>query len=58
MNKDDICPVCGESIYLRHGQTKDGRLIGSCGDTFTQSQWEACPKCGNAPNNCSCDEEN
>ena len=36
----DLCPVCGESVKLT-GHTKDGRLIGSCGDAFTQVRWEA-----------------
>ena len=36
----DLCPICGALISLRHDTTKDGRLIGSCGDAFTIRQWE------------------
>jgi len=34
-----LCPICGEFVYLV-GETKDGRLVGSCKDAFTQSQWD------------------
>ena len=34
-----LCPICGEHILIM-GMTKDGRLIGSCGDAFTQERWE------------------
>jgi hypothetical protein len=33
-----LCPVCGEEIDLK-GTTKDGRLIGTCGDAFTLAKW-------------------
>lgn len=36
--EDRLCPVCGVRIYLRDA-TKDGRLIGSCGDAFTIERW-------------------
>ena len=36
----DLCPICGEKVYIT-GRTKDGRLVGSCGDAFTQDQWDA-----------------
>lgn len=35
-----LCPICGEEIHL-DGKTTDGRLIGSCGDAFSQEQWES-----------------
>ena len=35
-----LCPICGEHVTL-NGKTVDGRFIGSCGDAFTQKQWEA-----------------
>ena len=35
-----LCPVCGESVVLT-GETMDGRVIGSCGDAFRRSTWEA-----------------
>ncbi len=35
----DLCPICGEIVELT-GETTDGRLIGSCGDAFTNHQWE------------------
>jgi len=35
-----LCPVCGEKIGIV-SETKDGRLIGSCGDAFTIAQWNA-----------------
>ena len=34
-----LCPICGERVEL-NGETKDGRLVGSCGDAFTRNQWE------------------
>lgn len=34
----DLCPICGEPVFIT-GRTKDGRLIGSCGDAFTDKQW-------------------
>ncbi len=34
-----LCPICGEKIVLMPGETKDGRLIGSCGDAFTEKQF-------------------
>lgn len=36
-----LCPICGHKVDLI-GRTEDGtnRLIGSCGDAFTQEQWE------------------
>lgn len=33
-----LCPICGERITIT-GTTKDDRLIGSCQDAFTLSQW-------------------
>lgn len=36
----DLCPICGEHITII-GETKNGRLIGSCHDAFTQKQWDA-----------------
>jgi len=35
---EDICPICGEIVHII-GKTKDGRLIGSCMDAFTEEQW-------------------
>lgn len=35
-----LCPICGEQIHLT-GDTTDGRLIGSCQDAFTRTQWRA-----------------
>lgn len=34
----DLCPICGKEISIT-GETKDGKLIGSCGDAFTREQW-------------------
>jgi hypothetical protein len=34
-----LCPICGERVTLT-GKTTDGRLIGSCGDAFTQARWD------------------
>lgn len=34
----DLCPVCGQVVHIT-GRTQDGRLIGSCGDAFTDEQW-------------------
>lgn len=36
---EDYCPICGEIVTI-NGKTKDGRLIGTCGDAFTIKQWE------------------
>jgi hypothetical protein len=36
-----LCPICGKRIELRQGRTKNGRLIGSCGDAFTVDQWNS-----------------
>ncbi len=33
-----LCPICGERVQLT-GRTTDDRLIGSCGDAFTDEQW-------------------
>lgn len=38
----DLCPVCGEYVYI-DGRTKHGKLIGSCGDAFSQESWESDP---------------
>jgi len=43
----DLCPICGEEIYIT-GRTKDGRLIGSCGDAFTDEQWNKGDELDNA----------
>jgi hypothetical protein len=34
------CPVCGEEVVI-DGKTKDGRLIGTCGDSFSEKAWRA-----------------
>ena len=34
-----LCPICGESITLLDDITTNGRLIGSCGDAFTEAQF-------------------
>jgi len=36
--KNGICPICGEEVEIE-GETRDGRLIGSCKDAFTVKQW-------------------
>lgn len=36
--ESDLCPVCGILTEIID-TTKDGRLIGSCGDAFTKEQW-------------------
>jgi len=36
--ESDLCPICGEQTSIV-GTTIEGRLIGSCGDTFTKEQW-------------------
>lgn len=33
-----LCPICGESITI-DGKTTDGRIIGSCKDTFSIQRW-------------------
>lgn len=33
-----LCPVCGAPVKIT-GETTDGRIIGSCNDAFTRSQW-------------------
>jgi hypothetical protein len=33
-----LCPICGETVTVT-GITKDGRLIGSCGDAFSLAKW-------------------
>lgn len=38
-----LCPVCGEGIEATDERTADGRLIGSCGDAFSDEAWEANP---------------
>jgi hypothetical protein len=40
-----LCPICGDSVEL-DGTTKDGRLIGTCGDAFTRERWTECARCG------------
>ena len=45
-NSHTLCPICGEEIVLLPEKTKDGRLIGSCGDAFWPAQWNACETCG------------
>jgi ribosomal protein S27AE len=42
---EKLCPVCGVLVKLQD-HTKDGRLVGTCGDAFTMNQWDACPDCG------------
>lgn len=34
----DLCPVCGKEVHIT-GWTKDGRIVGSCGDAFTVEAW-------------------
>jgi len=34
----NLCPICGEKIQIT-GETKDGRIIGSCKDAFTMEQF-------------------
>ena len=36
--KENLCPICGVKVSII-GNTKDGRLIGSCRDAFTLEQW-------------------
>jgi hypothetical protein len=33
-----LCPICGVNVTL-NGETTDGRLIGTCGDAFTETRW-------------------
>ena len=35
----DLCPICGQLVSLLNDETKDGRLVASCGDAFTKEQW-------------------
>lgn len=37
--KIGLCPICGDLVYLL-GETKDGRLVGSCHDAFWMKQWQ------------------
>jgi hypothetical protein len=39
--ESDLCPICGDTVTLKETRTKDGRLIGSCGDAFTSAQWNS-----------------
>ena len=41
---DNLCPICGEKITIT-GKTKDGRLIGSCGDAFSEQRFYSCDSC-------------
>ncbi len=38
VDRKGICPVCGEVVGIA-GRTKDGRLIGGCGDAFDKDAW-------------------
>ncbi len=38
--EEGMCPKCGEFIFLSDGITKDGQVIGSCGDAFRADQWK------------------
>lgn len=52
-----LCPVCGKKVTLKD-DTRDGRVVGSCGDAFTLEAWlapddddadgalDACIECG------------
>lgn len=32
--RPDLCPICGEPAMPIAGRTRDGRVIGRCGDAF------------------------
>ena len=35
-----ICPICGDAIIVTESLENNENYIGSCGDSFTKSQWE------------------
>jgi hypothetical protein len=44
-----LCPVCGEAVRLTDTVTSNGRLVGTCGDSFLADAWDRCDNCGHEP---------
>jgi hypothetical protein len=38
IGESGLCPICGVLCNVK-GKTKDGRIVGNCGDAFTLDQW-------------------